>query len=98
MKTMKKYVVARISLAASLAIASMASLNAAEFFYAQTSATQSYSTFIGPIPVTGLVLTLPAASKDFNAAVVTLNMPNLTLSDPTSKGAPLGATLQIVAP
>ena len=43
-------------------------------------------------------LTLPAASKNFNAAVVTLNMPNLTLSDPTSTGAPLGATLQVVAP
>jgi len=95
---MKTVVLARLSLTTSLALALTASLNAADVFYAQTTATQSYSTFVGPIPVNGLVLTLPPASKDFNAAIVTLNMPNLTLSNPTTKGAALGATLEIVAP
>jgi hypothetical protein len=95
---MKTTVLARLLLTVSLVITSAASLSAAEFYYAQTTATQSYSTFVGSIPVTGLSLTLPAASKDFNAALVTLNMPNLTLSNPTSQGAALGATIQVVAP
>jgi|HubBroStandDraft_1064217.scaffolds.fasta_scaffold01016_21 hypothetical protein len=95
---MKTNVVARLSLAVSLAAASTASLRAAEFFYAQTTATQSYSTFVGPIPIGGLAFVVPPASKDFNAAVITLNLPNLTLSDPTTTGAILGATLQLVAP
>ncbi|HTQ57871.1 MAG TPA: hypothetical protein VMI94_25570 [Bryobacteraceae bacterium] len=71
---------------------------AAEFYYASTTATQSYSTFIGPIPITGLSLTLPAASSHFNAAMVTLNMPNLFLSDNTSTTTPMAAQLSIVAP
>jgi hypothetical protein len=95
---MKSNVLARLFLAASLVPASAASLGAAEFFYASTTATQSYSTFVGPVPVSGLSVTLPPASKDFNTAVVTLNMPNLTLSDPTAKGAALSATIQVVAP
>jgi hypothetical protein len=95
---MKTNALARISLAVSLALTSAALLSAADSFYAQTTATQSYSTYIGGIPITGLSFTVPAASKDFNAALVTLNMPNLTLSDPTTPGAALAATLQIIAP
>jgi hypothetical protein len=95
---MKIRPLARFSVAISLAAASAASLGAAEFFYAQTTATQSYSTYIGPIPITGLALSLPAESKTFNAAVITLNMPNLTLSEPTSPGGPLAATIQVIAP
>jgi hypothetical protein len=74
-------ILARLSLALSLAIASAA-----------------YSTFIGPIPINGLSFNVPAAGKDFNAAVITLNMPNLTLSNPTTKGGALSAGLSIVAP
>jgi hypothetical protein len=71
---------------------------AGDFLYASTTDTLSYRTYIGPIPITGLSLTLPAAGKYFNTAVVTLNMPNLFLSKPTSKMIPMAATLQVVAP
>lgn len=89
---------ARLSLAASLALAATASLNAAEFYYQQTTSTYTYSTFIGPTPIGNLVLTLPAASKDFNAALVTLNVPNITLSNPDPAGSALSAVFEIVAP
>ena len=95
---MKTTTLAPFLFAATLWITPAVSLNAAEFYYAQTTTTQSYSTFIGPIPVGGLALNLPAATKQFNAALVTLNMPNLTLSTPTSPGAALGATIELVAP
>ena len=62
---------------------------AGDFLYASTTDTLSYRTYIGPIPITGLSLTLPAAGKYFNTAVVTLNMPNLFLSKPTSKMIPM---------
>jgi hypothetical protein len=70
---------------------------AAEFAYASTTATQSYGAFIGPVPIAGLTITLPAASASFNTAVITLNMPNLFLSQPTAANV-MAATLQIVAP
>jgi hypothetical protein len=95
---MNTKVLARLSLALFLAIASAASLSAAEFYYAETTATLSYSTEVGPTPIPGLAFTVPAASKDFNTAVITLSMPNLFLSDQTSKTIPMAATFQIVAP
>jgi hypothetical protein len=95
---MKTQVLARLVLCSSMAIASTASLGAAEFYYASTTATLTYSTYIGPIPITGLSFIVPAASADFNTAVVTLSMPNLFLSDQTSKDIPMAAELQIVAP
>jgi hypothetical protein len=95
---MKRNVIARLCLAVSLATASAASLGAAEFYYAETTATLSYTTEIGPIPIPGLTFMVPAESKDFNAAVITLSMPNLFLSQQTSKTVPMAATLQIVAP
>lgn len=70
---------------------------AADFVYASTTATQSYGTYIGPIPITGLSITVPAATANFNTAVITLNMPNLFLSQPAPKNI-MGATLQIAAP
>jgi hypothetical protein len=70
---------------------------AAEALYAQTT-TQSYTTFIGPIPIDGLSLNLPVATTAYNAAIVTLNLPNLTLSQPTSKTEKMAAQFQIVAP
>jgi hypothetical protein len=69
---------------------------AADAFYAQTTTTQSYTTFVGPTPIGGLYFTIPAASPHANAALVTLSMPNLMLSDNTSKTIPMAATLQIV--
>jgi hypothetical protein len=72
--------------------------SAAEALYAQTTTTQSYTTFIGPIPIDGLSLNLPAATTAYNAAIVTLNLPNLTLSQPTSKTEKMAAQFQIVAP
>ena len=69
---------------------------AADVFYAQTKATESYTTYVGPTPIGGLSFTIPAASTHFNAALVTLSMPNLFLSDNTSKTIPMAATLQIV--
>jgi len=89
----------RIMVLTLVALSSTVSVSAAaDFAYAQTTATQSYSTFIGPIPINGLSITLPAAGKYFNTAVVTLNMPNLYLSNNTSRTIPMAATLQIVAP
>jgi hypothetical protein len=66
--------------------------------YASTSAALSYSTFVGPIPIDGLSITLPAATAEYNAAIVTLSMPNLYFTNPTSKTIPMSANLQIVAP
>jgi hypothetical protein len=81
------------------ALTSSASVCAAgDFVYVQSTATSSYTTQIGPIPIPGLSLTLPAATTNFKAAVVTLNMPNLFLSNPTSRTIPMAAFLQIVAP
>jgi hypothetical protein len=77
-------------------------VNAAELpnnlLYASTTATQSYTTFIGPIPISGLSLTLPAASTAYNTAIVTLNMPNLFLSNPASDTTKMSAEFEIVAP
>lgn len=90
---------ARIMTLSLAALAATSSVCAAgDFFYAEITSTQSYSTFIGPIPINGLSINLPASSTHFNAAVVTLNMPNLFLSNNTSKTTPMAATLQIVAP
>ncbi len=80
-----------------LSVPSAAHLIAAEFYYAQTTVPQSASS-PAPVPIGGLLLNLRAATKDFNTAVVTLNLPNLTLGEPVTKGALLGATFQIVAP
>jgi hypothetical protein len=93
-----KYVITQLVLTLAITLSSTSSLFAGDFLYAETTATLSYSTYIGPIPITGLSLNLPAASSNFNTAVVTLNMPNLFLSHPTSKTIPMAATFQIVAP
>jgi hypothetical protein len=58
----------------------------------------SYSTFVGPIPIDGLSITLPPANTLFNTAIVTLSMPNLYLSAPTSGTEPMAANFEIVAP
>jgi hypothetical protein len=100
MKTInrKLYVSAQLAILACLALTAAAPLFAAEnFLYADTTATLSYTTFVGPTPIPGLELSLPAASTAFNTAVVTLNMPNLYLNEPTSK-TPMSAILQLVAP
>jgi hypothetical protein len=97
MKNFNAYAPARIAtLIAALFSAAMV-CPAADVFYAQTTTTQSYTTFVGPIPIGGLSFTIPAASARFNAALVTLSMPNLFLSDNTSKTIPMAATLQIVS-
>ena len=93
---MTKIRVAILTLVALFATASLCA--AGNFFYAQTTATQSYTTFVGPIPINGLSINLPAATTNFNTAVVTLNMPNLFLSNNTSTTIPMAATLEIVAP
>jgi hypothetical protein len=86
-------------LGAGLALTSAVILPAAEFYYAATTATLTYTTVVGPIPITGLTLTLPAADTTFNAAVITLNMPNLTLSQPVpALTVPMAGMFQIVAP
>jgi hypothetical protein len=71
---------------------------AGDFLYVSTTDTLSYSTYVGQTPIPGLSLTLPAAGKYFNTAVVTLNMPNLFLSEPTSQTIPMAATISITAP
>jgi hypothetical protein len=83
----KHPVFARIVLVAVLALAFTATSWAADgnFLYAQTTASQSSSAF-PDVPIGGLSITLPAAAKPFNAAVVTLNMPNLSLSGPGTAG------------
>ena len=53
---------------------------AADFVYAQTTETLSFSGF-PLIPITGLSINLPAASERYNTAVVTLNMPNLYVTN-----------------
>jgi hypothetical protein len=89
---------AGLAIVASLALVSASSLlGAGDFVYADTTATLSYTTFVGPTPIPGLALTLPPANATFNTAVVTLSMPNLFLSLPTSN-TPMSATLQLVAP
>ena len=88
-------------LAAVLLFASSRANSAAlpnNLLYASTTATQSYTTSIGPIPISGLTLTLPAASAAYNTAIVTLNMPNLFLRAPASATTIMSAELQIVAP
>ncbi len=90
---------ARIVAVMPAALALTASVCAAgDFVYVDTTATLSYTTLVGPTPIPGLALILPASTSNFNTAVVTLNMPNLFLSEPTSKTIPMAATMQIVAP
>jgi hypothetical protein len=52
----------------------------------QTTEPQSYSGFPG-IPINGLTIDLPAAGKYFNVAVVTVNLPNLVVTNCTSNSA-----------
>lgn len=92
----KPHAPARIAMLIAALFATVLVCPAADAFYAQTTTTQSYSTFIGPIPISGLSFTIPAASSHFNAALVTLSLPNLFLSDNTSKTIPMAATFQIV--
>lgn len=66
--------------------------------YAAITNTQSYSTFVGPIPIDGLSVNLPAASGLYNAAIVTLSMPNLNLSAPSSESVQMSAQLELIAP
>jgi hypothetical protein len=89
---------ALLAMLACLALTAASPLVAAgNFLYAETTAASSYTTFVGPTPIPGLGLTLPAASTAFNTAVVTLNMPNLYMNQPTSR-TPMTALLQLVAP
>jgi hypothetical protein len=99
MKTNRKlYVSAQLAMVACLALTAASPLVAADnFLYADTTAVLSYTTFVGLTPIPGLSLNLPAASKEFNTAVVTLNMPNLYMNHPTAK-TPMSATFQVVAP
>jgi hypothetical protein len=99
MKTNHKlYVSAQLAILACLALTVGSPLFAAgNFLYVDTTATLSYTTYVGPTPIDGLSLTLPAASTAYNTALVTLNMPNLYLDKPTSK-TPMSAVLQLVAP
>jgi hypothetical protein len=66
--------------------------------YAAITTPQSYSTFVGPTPIDGLSVTLPAASALYNTAIVTLTMPNLYFSAPTSTTEAMTADIQVVAP
>jgi hypothetical protein len=66
--------------------------------YVASTTAQSYSTFVGPIPIDGLSLTLPAATAEYNAAIVTLSMPNLYFTNPTSETNAMSAEISIVAP
>jgi hypothetical protein len=93
----KTYILTQLAAVLALALSSGA-LFGGDFLYAETTATLSYSTFIGPIPIAGLSLNLPPAGSNFNTAVVTLNMPDLFLSQPTSKSIPMAAMIEILAP
>lgn len=99
MKTNRKlYISAPLAIFACLALTPASALFAADnFLYVDTTATLSYTTYVGPTPIPGLELTLPAASTAYNAAVVTLNMPNLYMNQPTAR-TPMSATLQVIAP
>jgi hypothetical protein len=97
MTNRKLHLSAHLAIVASLALNEAALSAADNFLYVDTAATLSNSMYFAPVPITGLILNLPAASTAYNTAVVTLNMPNLFLSQPTSK-TPMGATLQVVAP
>jgi hypothetical protein len=90
------HVPTRIAMLIAALFATALVCSAADAFYAETTTTQSYSTYIGPIPISGLSFTIPAANTRFNAALVTLSLPNLFLSDNTSKTIPMAATFQIV--
>jgi len=95
----RKTCFSRIVPAVLLALAALApQCWAGDFVYASTTATLTYPTDIGPIPITGLTINLPAATNAFNTAVVTLNMPNLFLTQSSSNRIVMTATLQIVAP
>jgi len=95
----KRNVPAQLAMLACCAFTAVSPLAAAEnFLYIDSTATSSYTTFVGATPIPGLELNLPAATAAYNTAVVTLNMPNLYLSQPTSKTTPMSAGLQVVAP
>jgi hypothetical protein len=71
----------------SMVLAATAPLSVAgDFVYAQTTKPQSYSGFPG-IPINGLTINLPAASNNFNVALVTVNLPNLVVTNCTSNSA-----------
>src|ERR1700722_3856144 len=94
----KLYVSAQLAILACLALTAASPLLAAgDLLYVDTTAPLSYTTFVRPTPIPGLSLNLPAASKQFNTALVTLNMPNLYMNQPTAKN-PMSATFQVVAP
>jgi hypothetical protein len=99
--TLKRRSHASLKLAA-MAILAASAAHAADLpnnaVYASTTATLSYTTFVGPIPIDGLSITLPAASQAYNTAIVTLSMPNLYLSAPTSTTEAMSAEIQVVAP
>jgi hypothetical protein len=88
MRLLRKYhVYARTVLVAVFALAFGATTRAASvnFLYHQTTGTQCSNCFPNT-PIDGLAFTLPATSETFNAALVTLNIPNLTLSAGGSGG------------
>ena len=88
-----RIVFAQLAVMAFLALTANASLFAQNAFYAQTTAAQSTYTSAS-VPITGLMLTLPASSTAYNVAIVTLNLPNLYLSG-TASGGPLGAEVSV---
>jgi hypothetical protein len=81
------HVYARAVLVAAFALAFGATARAApvNFLYHQTTGTQCSNCFPNT-PIDGLAFTLPATNATFNAALVTLNIPNLTLSAGGSGG------------
>jgi hypothetical protein len=81
MRWLSKYqVYARTVLVAVLALAFGPTTRAAEvnFLYHQTTGTQCPTNCFPDTPIDGLSFTLPATSATYNAALVTLNIPNLT--------------------
>jgi hypothetical protein len=87
---MKRTIFAQLAALAVFALTLTGSLhaqNAGSLVYAQTTAQLSTSSQTA-LPITGLSLTLPAATKAYNTALVTLDMPNLYVS-----GTAIGGTL-----
>ncbi len=71
---------------------------AAKSFYVETRVALSQSGLTGPIPISGLNINLPATSAAYNAAIVTLNMPNLYLTRISGQTGPMSGLAQVVAP
>lgn len=82
MKINRTCIIAQIAIGVFIAFASTASLSAQVAFYAETTATLSTASTVA-VPIPGLTFTLPAATATNEAALVTLNLPNLNLTYPS---------------